>query len=751
MCGIIAYIGGRPVVIEILIKGLSRLEYRGYDSAGVFVAGPSGTKIVKSQGNISGLTNKSEKIRLQVQLSTPSTGDNVKSCMVVVNQNDTMDQVLKTIQETFREEYSSDCSELTVKGLELIEYDEKNQQIITPVKMNSSAKENFPKDMLHLRIVNGDKGVPSTFPPPSSGHFVGVGHTRWATHGKPTETNSHPHISNNGKLVVVHNGVIENYHELKQELSERGFTFYSETDTEVIPNLIEYYLKTSNDVSEAIIKATTKLKGAYACAILSVDEKRLYGIKLGSPMCIGISEGEFFIASEPTAFLGYTNKIIDLEDHEFVTVQPEGFTINKLTFDAKSSPMSISKKKERFKGLKSVSVGSLAKRTFDVPYDIEEVRLGKWPHFMKKEIYDQPNALLNTIGGKIRKTEQRDGLDLSNNFQVPKNLRGITFLACGTSWHAGLVGQYLIETHCGIRVDCQQASEYISKRCLLDENDLVIAISQSGQSADTRIALEHAVQAGAQVAGIVNVVGSQIANLAKRGIYLHAGPEIGVASTKAFSCQLAALLLLTAYLTPNLEIREQIRSSLEKVPAVVRQILDDPEIERIVTEVSDYMVTPKKVSGNLFETPTNALYLGRGIDFPVALEGALKLKEISYIHAEGIAAGEMKHGPIALIDEFMPCFFVVGSGAQDNQGNFQKVLANMQEVKARKGVIITITDVDQPEINKLSRYVIKIPFVSEFVAPILKNIPLQLIAYQVAVKKGFCPDKPRNLAKSVTV
>lgn len=359
--------------------------------------------------------------------------------------------------------------------------------------------------------------------------------------------------------------------------------------------------------------------------------------------------------------------------------------------------------------------------------------------------------MLNTIGGKIRKNEFHDGLDLTNNFSIPKNLRSIIFLACGTSWHAGLVGQYLIETYCGIRVDCQQASEYISKRCLLNENDLAIAISQSGQSADTRIALERAIASGASVGGIVNVVGSQIANLANKGIYLHAGPEIGVASTKAFSCQLAALLLLTAHLTPDPKIKEEIRSSLEKVPSTVRQILEDPEIERVVEEVSQYMVTPKQVFGNIYETPTNALYLGRGIDFPVALEGALKLKEISYIHAEGIAAGEMKHGPIALIDEFMPCFFVVGAGSSEAHGNFHKVLANMQEVKARKGVIITVTDVDQPEINKLSHYVIKVPHISELVAPILKIIPLQLIAYKVAVKKGLNPDKPRNLAKSVTV
>ncbi len=605
MCGIIGYIGNGSV-IDVLLRGLARLEYRGYDSAGLTVLEKKLTT-VKAVGKIS---NLKEKIKKQ-----------------------------------------------------------------------------------HFKDIS-----------------IGIAHTRWATNGEPNETNAHPHTSNDNTISVIHNGIIENKEVLREELIKKGFTFKTDTDTEVIPVLIEHYLKHSKDFEEALIKTTMKLKGAYGIVAMHEGEEKLYCAKLGSPLCIGISNNTRFVASEPSAFVEHTNKVINLDDHEIAIVHSKGETIKKIK---PANGEAISAKKT----------------VVEVPFDIEDVKKGKYAHFMLKEIHEQPQAIQNTIGGKIRNID-------NIQIEIPSPLQSVNFLACGTSWHAGLIGEYIIENYVGTPVDVEYASEYINKKCLLSKQDVAIAISQSGETADTREALKKAIAKKASIAGIVNVVGSQIARLAGKGMYLHAGPEIGVASTKAFTCQVAALNLLSAKLSNDQAYRKKITSSLKKVPAAIKLLLDDDAFHNTIKKIA-----------NTFSEANNALYLGRGIDFPVALEGALKLKEISYIHAEGYPAGEMKHGPIALIDENMPVFFVVGTG----KGNYEKVLSNMEEVKSRKGRIITISDHKDKQIEKLSEFTIYVPHIADTVSPIIKALPLQLIAYHIAVNKGLDPDKPRNLAKSVTV
>eukprot|EP00696_Hemimastix_kukwesjijk_P000169 gnl/Hemi2/10234_TR3538_c0_g1_i1.p1 gnl/Hemi2/10234_TR3538_c0_g1~~gnl/Hemi2/10234_TR3538_c0_g1_i1.p1 ORF type:complete len:650 (-),score=252.14 gnl/Hemi2/10234_TR3538_c0_g1_i1:531-2372(-) len=543
---------------------------------------------------------------------------------------------------------------------------------------------------------------------------LGISHTRWATHGEPNDTNSHPHLSNDEAFAVVHNGVIENKEELKSELKRLGYTFTSETDTEVVPVLLQHYLKVSNSTEDALVRTLTKLKGAYGLAILHRGEQRVYGACLGSPLCIGIGENEMFLASDPSAFVEYTKRVIHINDHEIVTVTQSGSQTHKVVY----GKADVEPHLER-----------TASCVLEVPFDIDDVRKGDFPHFMLKEIFDQPRALQNAIGGKIRNIHMV-------HINLPPVLHGVTFLACGTSMHASLVAEYIIENEVGIPCTVELASEYVNKRCLLSNHDLAIAVSQSGETADTRDALVKAKESGAFVAGIVNVVGSQIARIAGQGMYLHAGPEIGVASTKAFTCQVAVLNVLASFLSRDLKLQQQIMQALTALPALVTQMLDSQELHHTIRQIAA-----------TFKDSRNALYLGRGIDYPVALEGALKLKEISYIHAEGYAAGEMKHGPIALIDENMPVFFVIGSC----QANFHKVLSNMEEVKARRGRIITVTSEDSPRIRELSEFVILVPETMTCVAPIVKVIPFQLIAYHIAVLKQLDPDQPRNLAKSVTV
>eukprot|EP00697_Spironema_sp_BW2_P001497 gnl/Spiro4/12025_TR6341_c0_g1_i1.p1 gnl/Spiro4/12025_TR6341_c0_g1~~gnl/Spiro4/12025_TR6341_c0_g1_i1.p1 ORF type:complete len:647 (+),score=223.06 gnl/Spiro4/12025_TR6341_c0_g1_i1:70-1941(+) len=622
MCGIFAYIlsvSGTPRgVVKTLLHGLAKLEYRGYDSAGVAVGKGDGTafQVVKKEGRLANLKEA--------------------------------------------------CTSVTFDA---------------PV--------------------------------------MGISHTRWATHGAPSDVNSHPHLSNNREFAVVHNGVIENKEELKEELIELGYQFLSETDTEVVPMLLEHYSKPNRDgvkppIEDVLVRALSKLQGAYGLAILSKNEHKIYGASLGSPLCIGIGEnGEMFLASDPSAFIKYTNKVVHLMDGQICEITATSYTVKELK-DEVAAPL------------------PRPRSVVDIPYDIEDVRKGPYAHFMLKEIFDQPRALRNAVGGKLRQPSH------FLHIRIPPTLHGITFLACGTSLYASMVGEYIIEDHVGIPVACESASEYTSRRCLLGNHDLAIAVSQSGQTADTRDALTHAKNAGAHVAGIVNVVGSQIARLAGNGMYLHAGPEIGVASTKAFTCQVAVMCLLARSLSRDIRFQQDITQALSDLPSVVEALLADQEMHQTVDAIA-----------NAFHNATNALYLGRGIDYPVALEGALKLKEISYIHAEGYAAGEMKHGPIALIDANMPVFCVIGSCPT----NFQKVLSNMEEVKARRGRIITVCNkpLITPRIRELSDFVIGVPDTHICVAPVVKIIPLQLIAYRIAVLKNHDPDRPRNLAKSVTV
>ena len=566
---------------------------------------------------------------------------------------------------------------------------------------------------------------------------LAVGHTRWATHGAPTEQNAHPHMSNGNRVTVVHNGIIENKIELQESLEALGYEFKTETDTEVIPILIEHYLKTSDTALDAILKTLSKLRGAYGLAIMIKGHDKLYAVRLGSPLCIGIADGEFFVASEPAAFLSYTNQCLDLDDYE-VAIIGSRLTVHKFNIGREGADGDLAG--GDMPELSLLASAELNNRTMPVPFDIEEVRKGKFAHFTLKEIHDQPRALQNTIGGKCL---HEDGIERIN-INVPSVLQSVTFLACGTSWHAGLIGSFIIENEIGIPCVALQASEYINRRCLLSNRDLVIAISQSGETADTREALRLAKNAGAACAGLVNVVGSQIARLAGSGMYLHAGPEIGVASTKAFTCQVLCMNLIAGYLSRSSAYRRSVIESLVRVPPTVKELLEDKEwMDQIVAIAND------------IKDARSALFMGRGMDQAVALEGALKLKEISYIHAEGFPAGEAKHGTIALIDEVTPVVFVCGAGASRADGEngvvYERTRANMHEVKARGGPIICVTDFDDPELYKLSKHVIVVPHITDAVSAVLKVLPLQLLAYHVAVLRGTNVDAPRNLAKSVTV
>jgi len=607
MCGIIGYIGSNQA-LPILLEGLKRLEYRGYDSAGVAILENGGVLVEKTKGKI-----------------------------------------------------------LELEGL-----------------------------VAHR---------------PFTG-TVGIAHTRWATHGEPNTENAHPHTDCSGDIAVAHNGIIENYGSIKQRLIKKNHTFVTETDTEVIAHLIEEFY--TGTLEEAVQKAVAQLEGTYGLVILSRREKdKIIGVRNGSPLVIGIADGENFLASDVSAILKHTQKVIYLDDKEMVTVWKDNFVT------------------------KTVDNVTTRKEIQEVDWDLDMIEKGGFEHFMLKEIFEQPETIRNAMRGRLVASEgiaKLGGLDMSE--ADLREIKRINILGCGTSWHAGLIGEYVIEEYARIPVEVEYASEFRYRNPMIEPHTLTLAISQSGETIDTLEAMREAKRRGSRVLGISNVVGSTIARESDGGVYIHAGPEIGVASTKAFTSQVTVLSLL-ALLLGRLRVMSKREGSeqieyLQKLPGQVKAILDtNDQILRIA---------------QAYCNDANFLYLGRGANFPVALEGALKLKEISYIHAEGYPAAEMKHGPIALIDKNMP---VVVICPKDNA--YQKILGNIAEVKARKGRLIVIANEGDKEVAEVADHVITIPMTLDFLYPILTVIPLQLLAYHIAVLRGCDVDQPRNLAKSVTV
>lgn len=612
MCGIVGYIGERDA-FPILIKGLKRLEYRGYDSAGVALIGDEGLKLFKKKGKVSEL----EKIT-------------------------------------------------------------------------------------EAQNISGN---------------IGIGHTRWATHGEPDDKNAHPHFSDSGDLVIIHNGIIENYATLKEGLEKRGMKFRSDTDTEVLGNLIEYILQNDQvSLDEAVRLALNEVVGAYAIAVLKKGEQnKIIAAKKGSPLVIGVGEDEFFIASDGAPIVEYTKNVVYLDDEQ-IAILERGKDI-------------------RLKTIRNVEVKPFMQ---ELEMDLEEIEKGGFPHFMLKEIHEQPRSIRDSLRGRLDPETGRISMaGLIECEQKFLNADRIIIVACGTSWHAGLVGEYMIEDLARIPVEVEYASEFRYRNPIITDRDIVIAISQSGETADTLAAIKLAKEKGATIFGICNVVGSSIARESNAGAYTHAGPEIGVASTKAFTAQVTVLALIALFLGRKkgaLQESEYFRfiSELDNIPNVVAETLQVDE--QILAISSSYNNAP------------NCLYLGRGFNFPVALEGALKLKEISYIHAEGYPAAEMKHGPIALIDENMPVVIIA-----TKRGHYEKILSNIQEVKARKGKIIAVVNKGDVEVRKMADHVIEVPETSEEFSPLVNTIPLQFLSYHIAVMRGCNVDQPRNLAKSVTV
>ncbi|MEZ7494781.1 glutamine--fructose-6-phosphate transaminase (isomerizing) [Leeuwenhoekiella aequorea] len=615
MCGIVGYIGHRQAY-PVVMKGLQRLEYRGYDSAGVAVYDGESIQLFKTKGKVEDLKNKVES------------------------------------------------------------------------SMNTAGN-------------------------------LGIGHTRWATHGVPNDVNSHPHYSNSGDLVIIHNGIIENYDAIKKELTKRGFTFESDTDTEVLVNLIEdVQINQGLKLGKAVQVALNQTVGAYAIAVF--DKKKPNEIvvaRLGSPLAIGIGEGEFFIASDASPFIEYTTNALYLEDGEMAIVR-------------------LDKKIKVF----SIKDDALITAPYiqELKLNLEQIEKGGYEHFMLKEIYEQPQAIRDTFRGRMRVKEgiiKMAGVD--DHIDKFINAKRLVILACGTSWHAGLVAEYIIEELVRIPVEVEYASEFRYRNPVIEKGDIVIAISQSGETADTMAAMKLAKEQGAFVFGVCNVVGSSISREAHAGAYTHAGPEIGVASTKAFTTQITVLTLLGLKIA---KAKGKISTSdfhmhleeLNLVPQKVEEALQSNEQAKKIAEV--------------YKDAANFLYLGRGFNFPVALEGALKLKEISYIHAEGYPAAEMKHGPIALIDEQMPVVVIA-----TRRGHYDKIVSNIQEIKSRKGKIIGIVTKGDVTVRDLADYVIEVPEIMDSMSPLLTTIPLQLLSYHIAVMLNKNVDQPRNLAKSVTV
>tara|TARA_R110002049_G_scaffold198349_1_gene368356 strand:- start:1248 stop:3086 length:1839 start_codon:yes stop_codon:yes gene_type:complete len=611
MCGIVAYVGEKQAY-PILIKGLKRLEYRGYDSAGVALLGTD-INIYKKQGKVSEL-----------------------------------------------EKFAS------------------------------------------------GKDTNST---------IGIGHTRWATHGAPNDVNAHPHYSNDGKLAIIHNGIIENYDSLKKELINRGHKFVSETDTEVLAHLIEEVKKIEQcSLLEAVQLALKEVIGAYAIVILSNETPdTLIVAKKSSPLVIGVGKDEFYVASDATPIIEYTKDVLYLEDED-IAVLTKGKDIQ----------------------LTNIKNQQKTANTIELEMKIEAIEKGGYEHFMLKEIYEQPTSIRNSMLGRLNTVSGEVVMGGIEEYEHRfMNAKRIIFVACGTSWHAGLVGEYMIESLARIPVEVEYASEFRYRDPIINSDDIVIAISQSGETADTLAALEIAKQKGALTYGICNVVGSTIARATDAGSYTHAGPEIGVASTKAFTAQVTILALIALTLAKKKgSISEsryrELSQELNNIPNVVEEVLESNAVVEYISEI--------------YKDARNFLYLGRGINFPVALEGALKLKEISYIHAEGYPAAEMKHGPIALIDAEMP---VVAIATRKN--SYEKVVSNIQEVKARSGKIIAVVTKGDTAVREIADHVIEIPAVDDFFDPLITVIPLQLLSYHIAVMRGCNVDQPRNLAKSVTV
>ena len=611
MCGIVGYIGGRTAW-PIIVKGLQRLEYRGYDSAGVAVLNEGELKLRKCRGKVSDL----------VQM---------------------------------------------VKGQDL-----------------SGA--------------------------------VGIGHTRWATHGEPNDVNAHPHVSMNGKFVVVHNGIIENYREIKAHLIEKGYTFKSQTDTEVFANFVEsLYLSEKLTAEQAVKAALRRIIGAYGLGIICVDEPNaLFAARKGSPLAIGLAEGEYFLASDATPIVEYTDQLIYLEDEQVAVLTRNGYNISNFNDDHVDPVIT------------------------HVDFDVDNVDKGCYEHYMLKEIHEQPQSIADTMRGRVNPENHTINLGgIADAMPRLASARRIIVVACGTSFHAGLVGEYLFEQYARVPVEVEYASEFRYRNPIINDDDVIVAISQSGETADTLAAIRMAHERGALVLGVCNVVGSSIARETDSGIYTHAGPEIGVASTKAFTSQVVVLAMMAFAVGRRRGALDEatyasLIDGLSNVPSLISQVLDSAAQIREVARA--------------YQLAQNAIYLGRGYLYPVALEGALKLKEISYVHAEGYPAAEMKHGPIALIDNCMPVFVLA-----THDKFYDKIVNNIQEVKARKGQVIAIVTKGDSEISKMADYVIEIPVCQEALLPLVAVVPLQLISYYVAVMRGCNVDQPRNLAKSVTV
>ena len=544
---------------------------------------------------------------------------------------------------------------------------------------------------------------------------IGIGHTRWATHGEPNDTNAHPHMNEAEDIAIIHNGIIENYASIKTELINKGHTFKSDTDTEVLVHLIsEIWKETECDFETAVRLALKEVDGTYGlCAISKKEPGKLICARNGSPLILGVGENEYVIGSDASPIVAYTRKVIYLSDGEMAILTEDGYSVK--TIDNIEMPKAIE----------------------NLTFSIAAIEKAGFPHFMLKEIFEQPEAIHNSMRGRALLNDCEIKLGgISEHIERLKNAKRILICACGTSWHSGLVGEYLIEEFARIPVEVEYASEFRYRSPIIDENDVVIAISQSGETADTLAAIREAKKRGALVMGICNVVGSSIARETDCGIYTHAGPEIGVASTKAFTAQVTVLALLAIKLSKGRTLSEA------EACLFIDELLNVPDKIRKILKLNDQILKLAK----LFKNSKNFLYLGRGFNFPVSLEGALKLKEISYIHAEGYPAAEMKHGPIALIDENMPVVFIA-----TRDKSYQKIVSNIEEVRSRKGRVIAIASEGDQEIDKLAEFVIRIPNGSGPSSPLLTVIPLQLLAYHIAVLRGCNVDQPRNLAKSVTV
>ncbi|MDR1811422.1 MAG: glutamine--fructose-6-phosphate transaminase (isomerizing) [Candidatus Fibromonas sp.] len=608
MCGIVAYIGYRPA-LPVLLDGLKKLEYRGYDSSGISLLCSGKIKTEKAVGKIKELEKKLE----------------------------------------------------------------------------------------HEKIEG----------------FLGICHTRWATHGEPSEANAHPHLSANGKIAIAHNGIIENYALLKKRLLADGVKFVSETDTEVLAHWIAKFYKGGN-LSDAVLKALESIEGTFGLAVICEDEPDvLVGARRGSPLVLGVGENESFLASDVSAIVGHTKKIVYLEDDDVVIVSRNGFEI------------------------KNIKNKSVSHEIQEIEADLELAQKGDYPHFMLKEIFEQPDALKNCTRGRLLLSDGNAKLaGLDNSLKELRSIDRIIIIACGTSYYAAMVGEYLIEEWAGIPVEVEYASEFRYRNPIIGSNTLVFTISQSGETADTLAALKEAQNKGATVLSICNVVGSTIARASNGGVYLHVGPEIGVASTKSFNAQVTVLALIALLLGRQRRLSSvqgmEIAQAINSLPVAVEQTL----------KLSDEILKIARVYCN----HTNFLYLGRHYHYPVAMEGALKLKEISYIHAEGYPAAEMKHGPIALIDANMPVVIVAPKDAL-----FDKIVSNAREIKARGGKLIVVTTGDCSPLDEFAEHIIKVPSVNSALMPVITSIPLQLLAYHIAVLRGNDVDQPRNLAKSVTV